>query len=220
MLNVVANRPLLMTIFTLAWHIMAVMACRGMAAVNYFKGDDVSQDVEEKINAWLEEIVIGLQLCPFALKPIREARHRIFVSQADDAAAALEAIQSECQRLDNISAEQLETTLLVLPKIMQEFYDFNDFLAIANKLLNEGGWEGVYQLASFHPRYQFAGTEPTDLENLTNAAPFPVVHILREDSLEKAISVYPDVDDIPSRNIVRMQGLSKEQQKRLFYFLH
>jgi len=180
----------------------------------------VSKDVEEKINVWLEDVVIGLQLCPFALKPIREARHRIFVSQADDAATALEAIQSECQRLDNMPAEQLETTLLVLPKVMQDFYDFNDFLAIANDLLSEGGWEGVYQLASFHPRYQFAGTEPADLENLTNAAPFPVVHILREESLEQAINAYPDVDDIPARNIVRMQGLSKEQQRRWFYFLH
>jgi len=186
----------------------------------FFEGDIVSKDVEEKINTWLEDVVIGLQLCPFALKPIREARHRIFVSQADDAATALEAIQSECQRLDEIPVEQLETTLLVLPKVMQDFYDFNDFLAIANDLLSEGGWEGVYQLASFHPRYQFAGTEPADLENLTNAAPYPVVHILREDSLEQAINAYDDVDDIPSRNIVRMQGLSKEQQKRLFYFLH
>ncbi len=208
-----------MAIFALSWRTIATMANKGVAAVNDFIGDDVTKNVEEKINAWLEDVVIGLQLCPFALKPIREARHRVFVSHADDELTALEAIQSECQRLDNMSVEQLETTLLVLPKIMQDFYDFNDFLAIANNLLIESGWEGVYQLASFHPRYQFAGTESADLENLTNAAPFPVVHILREDSLEQAISAYPDVDEIPLRNIIRMQGLSNEQQKRLFSFL-
>ena len=164
--------------------------------------------------------MIGLQLCPFALKPVRESRHRIYVSGAVDMATALTDLERECERLDKATAASLETTLLVLPKMLQDFYDFNDFLSIANTLLADCDWEGVYQLASFHPRYQFAGTQPSDLENLTNAAPFPIIHILREVSVELAINNYEEVDGIPQRNIVRMQSLSKQDRGRLFYFLN
>lgn len=177
------------------------------------------QNIEETITAWLEDVVLGLQLCPFALKPIRESRHRIFVSEAIGAEQALVDLEQECQRLDNTAVESLETTLLALPNTLQNFYDFNDFLAIANTLLNERGWQGVYQLASFHPRYQFAGTQPSDLENLTNTAPLPIIHILREQSVELAIEAYEAVDDIPLRNIAKMQSLSKAQRLRLFSFL-
>ena len=180
----------------------------------------MSKEIEEKVTAWLEDVVIGLQLCPFALKPVRESRHRIYVSGAVDMATALTDLERECERLDKATAASLETTLLVLPKMLQDFYDFNDFLSIANTLLADCDWEGVYQLASFHPRYQFAGTQPSDLENLTNAAPFPIIHILREASVELAINSYGEVDDIPQRNIVRMQSLSKQDRGRLFYFLN
>ena len=179
----------------------------------------MSLDIEEKITAWLEDVVLGLALCPFALKPIREARHRTFVSEAVNAERALVDLEHECQRLDNTAVEKLETTLLVLPNMLQDFYDFNDFLSMANALLEDSGWQGVYQLASFHPRYQFAGTQPSDLENLTNAAPFPIIHILREESVELAIEAYEAVDDIPLRNIAKMQSLSKKQRLHLFSFL-
>lgn len=185
-----------------------------------FMGGTVSNDVAIKINSWLEEVVIGLGLCPFALKPIREARHKIYVSDAVDTAMALMDLEQECQRLDNTAVEQLETTLLVLPNILPDFYDFNDFLSVANTLLDEGGWQGVYQLASFHPRYQFADTQPSDLENLTNAAPFPIIHILREDSVALAVEAYDEVDDIPRRNIARVEGLSPSARARLFSFLY
>jgi uncharacterized protein len=180
----------------------------------------MSKKIEDEINAWLESVVIGLQLCPFALKPIREARHRIFVSDADDLAVALADLQQECERLDEISVGALETTLLVLPKMMQDFYDFNDFLSIANDLLDDRGWQGIYQLASFHPRYQFAGTQQDDAENLTNASPYPVIHILREASVEQAVEAYDNVDSIPERNILRMNGLSQADKARLFDFLY
>lgn len=179
----------------------------------------MSIEVEEKITAWLEEVVLGLQLCPFALKPIRDLRHRVYVSDAVNAEQALNDLAQECQRLDNTAVEQLETTLLVLPHMLQDFYEFNDFLSVANVLLKSSGWEGVYQLASFHPRYQFAGTQPSDAENLTNTAPYAVVHLLREQSVEAGINAYEDVDDIPERNIARMKTLSKEQRLRLFPYL-
>lgn len=179
----------------------------------------MSIKVEEKITAWLEEVVLGLQLCPFALKPIREARHKVYVSSAVSAEQALNDLAQECQRLDNTAAEQLETTLLVLPHMLQDFYDFNDFLSMANDLLKSSGWEGVYQLASFHPRYQFAGTQPSDVENLTNAAPYPVIHLLREQSVELAINAHAGVDAIPEQNIARMKNLNKAERLRLFpYF--
>jgi hypothetical protein len=179
----------------------------------------MSKKIEEEINVWLETVIIGLQLCPFALKPIREARHRIFVSDTDDKAELLADLQQECERLDNVPVDNLETTLIVLPNMMQDFYDFNDFLSIANDLLADAGWEGVYQLASFHPRYQFAGTQPSDPENLTNASPYPVIHILRELSVEQAIDAYDDVNEVPERNIRRMNSLTHAERARLFGFL-
>lgn len=179
----------------------------------------MSIKIEEKITAWLEEVVLGLQLCPFALKPIRESRHKIYVSSAVNTEQALNDLAQECQRLDNTAAEQLETTLLVLPHMLQDFYDFNDFLSMANDLLKSSGWEGVYQLANFHPRYQFAGTQPSDVENLTNAAPYPVIHLLREQSVELAINAHAGVDAIPEQNIARMKNLNKEERLRLFSYL-
>tara|TARA_B110000967_G_C18639339_1_gene437710 strand:- start:83 stop:634 length:552 start_codon:yes stop_codon:yes gene_type:complete len=179
----------------------------------------MSKKIEEEISVWLEAVIIGLQLCPFALKPIREARHRIVVSDTDDKAELLADLQQECERLDNVPVESLETTLIVLPNMMQDFYDFNDFLSIANDLLADAGWEGVYQLASFHPRYQFAGTQPDDPENLTNASPYPVIHILREQSVEQAIDAYDDVNKVPERNIQRMNSLTQAERARLFGFL-
>lgn len=182
---------------------------------------DRSQQVGIEVTQWLEELVIGLQLCPFAAKPVREKQHRIVVSPALDIQAALIALQDEIDLLDqNIKPEaRVETTLIVLPEMFGDFYDFNDFLSLTDGLLASGGWQGKYQIASFHPRYQFAGSQVGDVENLTNCAPYPILHILREASLSAAIDSYSDVEKIPERNIRRMQKLTAAERKRYFPYL-
>ena len=110
---------------------------------------------------------------------------------------------------------ELETTLLIHPAVLSDFLDFNDFLGQADELLRRSGLEGVFQLASFHPHYQFAGTAPEDAENYTNRSPYPVLHLLREASLEAAIERYPDTADIPERNIERMESLGSARLKAL-----
>ena len=111
---------------------------------------------------------------------------------------------------------ELETTLLAIPDMLEDFADYNDFLDAVDLWVEQFGWEGELQVASFHPQYQFADTETDDPGNLTNRSPWPLLHIIREESLEKAIEHYPDVDAIPERNVARMKALSAEERARLF----
>ena len=177
--------------------------------------EQIISDVEQ----WLDEVVIGLELCPFAAKPRREGRVRIAVSHAHDEEALLNDLQAELERLSDTPAEQLETTLLAIPDMLEDFADYNDFLDAVDLWVEHFGWEGELQVASFHPQYQFADTDSDDPGNLTNRSPWPLLHIIREESLEKAIEHYPDVDAIPERNIARMKALGPEERKRLFPYL-
>lgn len=174
--------------------------------------EQIIADVEQ----WLDEVVIGLELCPFAAKPRREKRVRIAVSHATDEEALLNDLQAELERLSDTPAAELETTLLAIPDMLEDFADYNDFLDAVDLWVEQFGWEGELQVASFHPQYQFADTEADDPGNLTNRSPWPLLHIIREESLEKAIEHYPDVDRIPERNIARMQALTAEERARLF----
>jgi hypothetical protein len=122
-------------------------------------------------------------------------------------------LQAELELLN--TDPSVETTLLIHAKVLQDFYDFNDFLSIADSLLVDMELEGIYQIASFHPDYQFGGTQPSDAENYTNRAPYPVLHLLREESLERVIADYPDVDDIPERNIKLMNDLGPDKLQTL-----
>ena len=123
-------------------------------------------------------------------------------------------VPTESQVLLVDKSDAIETTLLIHPQVLQDFYQYIDFLEAADELLVDMDLEGVYQVASFHPDYQFGGTEPDDVENYTNRSPYPMLHLLREDSLSQAIDNYPEVDLIPERNIECMneQGLEKMQQ--------
>lgn len=177
--------------------------------------EQIIADVEQ----WLDEVVIGLDLCPFAARPRREKRVRIAVSHATDDEALLNDLQAELERLSDTPAAELETTLLAIPNMLEDFADYNDFLDAVDLWVEQFGWEGDLQVASFHPQYQFADTEPDDPGNLTNRSPWPLLHIIREESLEKAIEHYPDVDAIPERNIARMEALGPEERKRLFPYL-
>lgn len=168
---------------------------------------------------WLNEVVIGLNLCPFSDKPTRENRVRFFVSDATDDEILLKDLQQEMELLDEKPASEIETTLVIVPDHLQDFFDYNQFLNWTNQLLKRNRWVGVYQLATFHPQYCFAHAEPEDAENLTNRAPYPILHIIREASLEKALEYFADVEDIPEINKARVKGLNAVEKQKLFPYL-
>jgi len=173
-------------------------------------------EIESAVRQWLDRVVIGLNLCPFAARPVRAGQLRVFVSAATTELDLLTDLQLELARLDETPPEQLETTLVVAPQMLADFLDYNDFLDRADELLQSFEWDGTYQVASFHPQYQFAGTGPDDPENLSNRSPYPMLHLLREDSVEAAVDAHPDVDGIPEANIRRLRELTPEQRKELF----
>jgi len=144
--------------------------------------------------------VIGLNLCPFAKAVQVKNLIRHVCCEARDTAALRETLRAELQRLDAAPIEQVETTLLVHPWVLVDFLDYNDFLDEADALLRELDLEGVLQIASFHPRYQFAGTQPDDIENATNRSPYPTLHLLREASIERAVAALPEPEAIFEAN--------------------
>ncbi|SNC66260.1 hypothetical protein SAMN04487881_1548 [Marinobacter sp. es.048] len=162
---------------------------------------------------WVEDVVVGYNLCPFAKRELVRNRVRFVVSEAETEDELLQALHSELQRLED--EPEIETTLLIHPGVLQGFGPYNEFLDAADGLLAYLEMEGVYQIASFHPDYQFAETEPDAAENYTNRSPFPMLHLLREASLEAAIDSYPDVDGIPQRNIELMNELGTEKMRSI-----
>lgn len=179
----------------------------------------MDEQIIDDVRQWLDEVVIGQQLCPFAAKPRDENRVRIALSHATDEEALLKDLQAELERLSDTPAAELETTLLAIPDLLEDFEDYNDFLDLVDMWLEQFGWEGEMQVASFHPHYQFADTEADDAGNLTNRSPWPLLHIIREESLEQALEHFPDAEAIPERNIKRMRALSAEERQRLFPYL-
>ena len=164
-------------------------------------------EVIRAMRHWLKSVVIDLNLCPFAGRELLANRVRFEVTDATTEEQLLLALELELELLDDDIS--IETTLLIHPKVLEDFQDYNQFLNNADALLVEKKLEGIYQIASFHPDYQFTGTESGDVENYTNRSPYPLLHILREDSLEQAIAGYPDIDDIPTRNIELMNSLGR-----------
>jgi len=162
---------------------------------------------------WVEDVVVGYNLCPFAKRELVKNRVRFTVTDANNEDDLLQALHAELQRLED--EPEIETTLLIHPGVLQDFYAYNEFLDAADALPAYLEWEGVYQIASFHPDYQFAGTEPGAAENYTNRSPYPMLHLLREASLEAAIDSHPDVDGIPDRNIALMNELGAEKMRSI-----
>ncbi|MDI1252653.1 DUF1415 domain-containing protein [Thermomonas sp.] len=171
--------------------------------------------VERNIRRWLERAVIGLNLCPFAKAVYAKNQVRIVISDASTEAALLEQLGEELVLLRDTPADQVDTTLLVHPQVLQDFLDYNDFLDQADALIDAMDLEGVLQVASFHPDYQFADTRPDDAENLTNRAPYPTLHLLREDSVARAVEAYPEPDAIIERNVATMRELGVEGFRKL-----
>jgi hypothetical protein len=162
---------------------------------------------------WVETVVVGLKLCPFADRELRYGRVRFTVTNAETEAELLMALHSELSLLINDAT--VETTLLIHPQTLLDFYDFNDFLQVANALLIDLALDGVVQIASFHPEYQFEGTAPDEVQNYTNRSPSPMLHLIREDSLARAIAEYPDVEQIPARNVALMQAMGSTKMRAL-----
>lgn len=167
-----------------------------------------------QVKDWLEQAVIGLGLCPFAMSVWQEGRIHFEVSSADSDELLLIDLHRECLRL----AERLdiETTLLILPHHLSLFIDFNQFLDLAEALLEQYNWSGIFQIAHFHPEYQFAGTTCESRENWTNRSPFPILQLLRESSLSKAISSHPSIADVPAANVKRLTDLDDEIFQQIF----
>jgi hypothetical protein len=163
--------------------------------------------VEADVRRWLERAVIGLNLCPFAKAVYLKNQVRIVISDASTERALLEQLGEEMALLRGTPADQVDTTLLVHPQVLQDFLDYNDFLDQAEALVELLELDGLLQVASFHPQYQFANTEPDDAENLTNRAPYPILHLLREDSVDRAVAAYPEPDAIIERNIATVREL-------------
>ena len=165
------------------------------------------ETVLDAIRQWLEKAVIGLNLCPFAKAVYVKNQVRLVVSHARHADDLLEGLDRELDLLIGTPAAELDTTLLIHPTLFENFLDFNDFLEVAEGVVGEHGLDGVVQLASFHPQFQFDGTEPDDISNYTNRAPFAILHLLREDSVERAVQAYPQAEAIFEQNIATLQKL-------------
>lgn len=159
--------------------------------------------------AWVDRAVIGLNLCPFARAVRAKKQLRCVVSEATDTESLLRALLDEAQHLLDTDATACDTTLLVHPQVLQDFADYNDFLDVAESALTEMGCDGELQLASFHPDYQFAGTEPDDVTNATNRSPYPTLHLLREASVDRAVQAFPDAEALYEVNLRTMEALGR-----------
>ncbi|KIP17965.1 hypothetical protein KY49_2395 [Burkholderia sp. MSHR3999] len=159
---------------------------------------------------WLARAVIGLNLCPFAKSVYVKDQVRYAISEATTLEDALADLETELRRLDAADPQQIDTTLVIYPHAFAEFLDYNDALFFADRLVRQLKLDGVLQIASFHPRYQFDGTEPDDIENYTNRAPYPILHLLREDSIARAADAFPDASAIYERNQETLRRLGHD----------
>ncbi len=177
-----------------------------MNSVHY---QNFEQTVAQDTRHWLERVVIGLNLCPFAKAVHVKGQIHYVVSQATEPHALLAVLVSELQALQACDPSVRDTTLLMAPHCLQNFLDFNDFLAQADEALVELELDGILQIASFHPRFQFAGTRPDVMGNFTNRSPYPTLHLLREDSIERAVDAFPDAEEIFGKNIETLEKLGQ-----------
>ena len=166
-----------------------------------------SAAVAAATRTWLERAVIGLQLCPFARAVYVNEQVRYVVSDASNTEALREVLERELRTLAQTDASVIDTTLLIHPQVLTDFLDYNDFLDIAEETVETLELDGVVQIASFHPAYQFAGTTLDDVTNFTNRSPYPILHLLREESVSRAVEAFPDAPTIYQRNIETMRRL-------------
>jgi hypothetical protein len=167
----------------------------------------------EQTKKWIKDVIVAHNICPFAAKPVKEDTVYYAVEDTADLASALEAFMLECNRLDMVPT--IETSFIIFTNSFEDFDDYLDFLALAETLIEEHAYDGVYQVASFHPKYKFEGSNELDAANYTNRSPYPMLHIIREESLEKAIALHPNTEEIPQRNIEFARGKGLKYMKLL-----
>jgi len=160
--------------------------------------------------AWVRRAVIGLNLCPFARAVDAKDQIRYVFSDATDAESLLATLVVELQRLADTDPELVDTTMLIHPRVFGDFEDFNDFLELADAAVEDLDLDGVLQVASFHPRFQFADTEPDDITNATNRSPYPTLHLLREESVDRAVAAFPEAEAIFERNMATLEKLGPQ----------
>jgi uncharacterized protein len=176
--------------------------------VRNFGIDAINHDeIIHATRRWIERAVIGLSLCPFTRSVYIAERIRFRVSERRSAAGLLDDLREDLQYLNQTESARCETTLLIHPWVLNDFIEFNDFLPVCEQAVADMDLEGEIQVASFHPQYQFAGTQPQDIENYTNRSPYPTLHLLRESSVERALAGFGDPDSIYENNIVTLRRL-------------
>lgn len=178
---------------------------------------DVAMDrIISDTQRWLERAVIGLNLCPFAKAVHLKNQIRYVVSSATTPEELLKELIDELELLAETSSEKIDTTLLIHPYVLSDFLDYNDFLDIVDETLEELDLAGELQIASMHPHYQFADTQPDAMENHTNRSPYPTLHLLRESSVDKAVAAFPEADKIFQKNIETMNKLGHDGWNKLW----
>ena len=186
-----------------------------MTQVN-LPGAQLEPDFVAATRTWLERAVIGLNLCPFARESHLRGGIRYYVSEADSGATLMRDLKAELRALAVAEPADCETTLLIHPRILVDFSDYNDFLLQADAAVAQLDLEGVIQVASFHPAYRFANTALHDITNYTNRSPWPMLHLLREASVERAVRSHPDTTAIYRKNIATLEDLGIEGWRRLW----
>lgn len=174
---------------------------------------NLNADDEQIIAAterWLERAVIGLNLCPFAKAVHVKKQIRYVVSNATTPEQLLETLMDELQRLSDTDPDTIDTTLLIHPFVLTDFLDYNEFLDVADAAVEDMQLDGELQVASFHPDYQFADTDQNDIGNYTNRSPYPILHLLREESIERAVAAFPEASEIFDKNIETMEKLGHD----------
>ena len=172
------------------------------------------EEIVASTRKWVNDFVIGLNLCPFAKSVQTKGQVRYVVTHAKSGVRLLEELQRELATLRAAAPNELDTTLLIHPDVLADFYDYNDFLAEVDDLLQELELEGELQVASFHPDYCFAGSAADDPANYTNRSPYPMLHLLREASVTRAVDTYPDTAAIPERNVELLRSMPADELAR------
>jgi len=170
----------------------------------------MSSDAVSQTRAWVEHAVVGLNLCPFAKAPMVKGQIHYVLTDTTDPRVLLDELCAQMHTLVEADPTTIETTLLIHPNVLVDFLDFNDFLDAADAALDELGYGGVLQIASFHPDYQFDGTEPDDLGNASNRSPHPTLHLLREASVDRAVQAFPEAEAIVENNLRTLDALGAD----------
>jgi len=168
-------------------------------------------DFIKKTKSWIQTFVIGLNVCPFASHPFREDKIRYRVEESESAEKLVETLIEELNFLQKNNSTTVETSILIHPNVLTDFLDYNDFLSVAEAVLAEMNLAGEIQIASFHPDYQFAGEGKNVPSNYVTRSPFPMLHLLRESSVAKAIELHPNTEQIPFDNIKKLNELGLEK---------